>query len=605
MSGVRVTRLLINNYRGWDRLDLRLRGHVLLAGVPRSGRSDIIAALRRVLDPASSQARPFDIHQRSTAAETIQSEGSPATPGEEAPVRPQFAEVEVTLTDLDPEVQQLFDGYLEPLDPDGCASDDIDADPSADQCVRLTYRLTYDADADLLEAFIYYPVRSDPAMSQYSRVPAATRRALPILGLNSAQPLQLRAGAALRRILDAREPDAANVAFTALSDAVGSAVAGLSADAAVAGAVDQVLQTAGTGMRLGDTAVTAEDVGFVPDDGTVAALLRTLQPALRLDQAGPLALSRHGSTAMAVLSAAEAMLLANLPGAVVLADDFGDQLDAAAAEHLAALLRARSGQLWLSTRRPEAARAFEPTELVRLTRHGGVRAHHQLDKITDRKALPAMRQLHTQLLAAMSARTVAITEGPHDVAVYSMVDRRYPPNLLPLSTFGVRLVAAGTGQDGGIDQIPRVAALARALGFRVIAVIDRDKDSAQAETQVSRIEAACDVVIRLPAGAIERAMLAGIRLDAIVVASATLTEYGIPDPAVGRTGDAALTELCKVVHKQGLHEQLLEALYTETATHPPLIQTVLSTIVTLAATPLSGNKRIDLDDVPRPVAAPK
>jgi tRNA A37 threonylcarbamoyladenosine synthetase subunit TsaC/SUA5/YrdC len=55
-------------------------------------------------------------------------------------------------------------------------------------------------------------------------------------------------------------------------------------------------------------------------------------------------------------------------------------------------------------------------------------------------------------------------------------------------------VAAGTGQDGGIDQIPRVAALARTLGFRVIAVIDRDKDSTQSETQITRIEDACDIL---------------------------------------------------------------------------------------------------------------
>ncbi|MDT5024324.1 MAG: hypothetical protein QOE61_750, partial [Micromonosporaceae bacterium] len=47
MASVRTTRLLINNFRGWERLDLRPRGHVLLAGVPRSGRSDIVAALRR------------------------------------------------------------------------------------------------------------------------------------------------------------------------------------------------------------------------------------------------------------------------------------------------------------------------------------------------------------------------------------------------------------------------------------------------------------------------------------------------------------------------------------------------------------------------------
>lgn len=140
-----------------------------------------------------------------------------------------------------------------------------------------------------------------------------------------------------------------------------------------------------------------------------------------------------------------------------------------------------------------------------------------------------------------------------------MVDRRYPPGLLSLSVYGVRLVAAGTGHDGGIDQIPRVADLARRLGFRVLAVIDRDKDGAQAASQLAKILAACDIVIRLPKGAIERAMLAGIDLDKIVAASATLTAYNIPDPVAGRADESVVTDLCKVIHKQGLHEQLLDA----------------------------------------------
>lgn len=602
-GAVRATRLLITGFRGWERLDLRPAGHVLLAGVPRAGRTDIITALARVLDPhAARNPLLSDLHQKCRAPDAGENRASNTPPV--VPTRVECAEVEVTLTDFDPDIQQLFDGYLEPLDPSGQASDDLDADPTAPQCVRLTYRLTYDGAADPPEAIVYFPARSNPAVGQYARVPAATRRALPVITLKAGLPMQLRTDGNLRRVVDARDPDAALAAFEALRDAVAGAVSTLSTDPAVTGAVDAVLSVGGAGTRLGDTAVTAAEIGFLTEDGSVGALLRTLRAAARLDAAGPLELASHGSTAIAVLSAAEAMLLASVPGAIVLADDFGDQLDAAAAEHLTALLRARSGQLWLSTRRPDAARAFEPGELVRLVRRGGVRAHYQLAKITDRKALTAMRQLHTQLLAAVTAPTVAITEGPHDVAVYSMVDRRYPPDLLPLSAHGVRLVAAGTGQDGGIDQIPRVADLARRLGFRVLAVIDRDKDGAQAAGQLAKIQAACDIVIRLPKGAIERAMLAGIGLDKIVAASATLTAYDIPDPVAGRADESAVTGLCKVIHKQGLHEQLLDALYTETTAHPPMVVVALSWIAYAASPEYSGSALIDLADISRPSVAP-
>lgn len=596
---MRVTRLLITGFRGWGRLDLRPGGHVLLAGVPRAGRTDIITALGRVLDPhAARNPLLSDLHQECPAPDAGEHRASNAP--RVATTRVECAEVEVTLTDFDPNVQQLFDGYLEPLDPSGQVSEDLDADPSAPQCVRLTYRLTHDGAAETLEAIVYFPARSNPSVGQYARVPAATRRALPVITLKAGLPMQLRANGNLRRVIDERDPDTALAAFERLRDAVTGAVSTLSTDPAVTGAVDAVLSVGGAGARLGDTAVTAAEIGFFTEDGSVGALLRTLRAAARLDSAGLLELASHGSTAIAVLSAAEAMLLASVPGAIVLADDFGDQLDAAAAEHLAALLRARSGQLWLSTRRPDAARAFEPGELVRLVRRDGGRAHYQLAKITDRKALTAMRQLHTQLLAAVTAPTVAITEGPHDIAIYSMVDRRYPPDLLPLSAHGVRLAAAGTGQDGGIDQIPRVADLARRLGFRVLAIIDRDKDGAQAASQLAKIQATCDIVIRLPKGAIERAMLAGIDLDKIVAASATLTEYDIPDPVAGRADESAVTDLCKVIRKQGLHEQLLDALYTETTAHPPTIAWALYWIAVAASPRYSGPALIDLPDIPRP-----
>lgn len=605
MTVVRITRLLVTGFRGWQHLDLRPRDHVLLAGVPRAGRSDIIAAIARVLDPAAKGARVTDLYQHvidrtvdaAADSETELTDADMATAAEVV-VRAEWAEIEVTLTDLDPEVEQHFDGFLEPLDPSGAASEDLDADPSLPQCVRLACRLTYDGVTDELTSTVYFPLGSNPALGRFMRVPAGARRALPVLLLDGGRPLQLRAGGNLRQILNGSDPDGAKAAFGSLATSVSAAVGRLSVESAITASVNAVLGSGGGTVRVEDGAVTATHVGFLAEDGTVGALLRALQPALKLDRGGLLPLSSHGSTTTAVLSAAEAMLLASVPGAIVLADDFGDHLDTAAAEHVAAMLRARAGQIWLSTRRPEAARAFDPAELVRLVRPGGIRSHHQLRRITDRKALAAMRQLHTQLLAALTSPTVAITEGPHDLVVYGFVDRRMPPGGLPLSAHGVRLVAAGTGQDGGIDQIPRVAALARQLGFRVLAVIDQDKDDAE---KVKRVRAECDVVIRLPKGAIERAMLAGIPATTIATAATTtLREFGLPDPLAEATDEPAITNLCKVIHKQGLHEQLLEALYAESRSHPPMIAAVLDKIVLAGSATYTGDPLIDLPEIPRP-----
>ncbi|TDB75121.1 hypothetical protein E1165_12380 [Micromonospora sp. KC723] len=295
--------------------------------------------------------------------------------------------------------------------------------------------------------------------------------------------------------------------------------------------------------------------------------------------------------------------MATAPGAVILADDFGDQLDTANAEHLAARLRASAGQLWLSTRRPEVARAFEPEELVRLTRRGGVRAWHRLERPADRRAIRAMRQLHTQLLPALTSPTVAITEGPHDLVVYGTVDRQRLPGAAPLSAVGVRLVAAGTGQDGGIGEIPVVADLARSLGFRVIALIDRDKAE---EQTIKQLEASCHVVVRLPPKtAIEGALLAGADIAAIRAASATLTAFLNQDPAEGVPDTKVVDAVKHSLHKKSLHEPFLDALVEETQTPPPMIVDVLDHVATAASTSYSGPAIIDIPAVAPPgVAVP-
>ncbi|WP_131831589.1 hypothetical protein [Pseudofrankia asymbiotica] len=362
-----------------------------------------------------------------TAAETTVADGASVQDG--------CAEIEVTLAGFDPEVEQMFDGYIEALDPSGVASHDPYADPSLPQCVRIACRVSYDSVADEITTVVYYPSRSNPALGDFARVPAATRRALPVVVLDAARPLQLRAGGNLRHIVDAIDPGGAKEAFASLRKSVSAAVDSLSAESVITSSVGAVLGTDGAAVRIGEP-VVATDVGFVAEDGTVGSLLRALQPAVKLDCAGLLPLSSHGSTTTAVFSAAEAMLVASVPGAIVLADDFGGQLDTTATEHVAAMLRARAGQVWLSTRRPEAARAFDPADLVRLVRPGGIRSHHQLERITDRKALAARgwRVERRQAAGRVVGRGWPSRRGDRPVAGLRrrwQLGRRYPAGHVP------------------------------------------------------------------------------------------------------------------------------------------------------------------------------
>ena len=102
---MRVIRLRMQRFRGFAKATLLTNGPVALVGEPRAGRTDVITALRRVLEPRSTAARvdPLDVHRPLPPA----SDDGP----------PPLTEVEVTLTELGPAIEQLLDARLELIDP--------------------------------------------------------------------------------------------------------------------------------------------------------------------------------------------------------------------------------------------------------------------------------------------------------------------------------------------------------------------------------------------------------------------------------------------------------------------------------------------------------
>jgi putative ATP-dependent endonuclease of the OLD family len=618
---VRITRLRATNFRGWHDLDLRPSGHVLVVGEPRAGRTDLVLALTRVLDPRSTRAQPStaDIYQRVTYPSTETSAGAAESGGSEAMslapteglaeaapaagdsailvTRADFGEVEVTLVNLDSDLEQEADGALEPLLGDGTVDVSGNADASAPLGLRIAYRVTYDAATDTLEHRVYFPLLSDPASDKYVRVPTSVRLMIPVVFLDAARPLQLRAEGLLRRLIAEHDPEAATTALPALETQVVAAAGALSGTAAISTVLNAVLSDTGPARRIGDHPVRATDVQFLPDDGSLAGLLRAVQPVLNLDQAGPLSLSNHGSTTSAVLAASEALILASsTEGALIVGDDIGEGLDGPATEQLAGAFRARSAQVWLTTRRADAARAFEVGEIVRLTRHTGVRALHVVSPPVDRKEAAVHRHVQGQLLPALTARTVAIAEGRHDLAALSAADRRRGASDLPLAAHGIRLISADTGSGGGTTQIPRVAHLAKQLGFRIVALIDGDPAKTSAVT-VKEIEDACDAVVRLPdTMAVERAILAGATAAQIRTASAIFAEFGQPDPTDGKDEKDVPKAVMNALHSSGLHEQFLGALVDETGALPPVLNNALLGASLAGAPGYAGPKRIDLTD---------
>ena len=579
-----ITQVRVTNFRGWDELDLRPRGHVVVIGEPRAGRSDLIAALTRVLDPRSTRMQPMtgDIHQDMSSGTQVMAD---------------YAEVQVTLTQLPADVELEADGALEPLLPDGTVDESGNANPAAPLGLRLAYRVSYDAPTDILEHRVFYPVASDPTLNKYVRVPTAVRELLPVVFLGASRPLQLRAEGVLRRLVTDHDSVNATAALQALEADIAVAASRMSANAAIQAVLDAVLTQDGPARRIGDSPVTAADVQFLPEDGSLAGLLRAVQPVLRLDQAGPLPLASHGSTVAAALSAAEALLLCSaIPGALVIGDDVGEGLDGPTTEQLTGALRQASSQVLLTTRRVDAVRAFETNEVVRLTRHTGTRLVHQVSPPVDRKEASVHRHIQGQLLPALTATTLAVSEGRHDLSAFSAADRRQIATVLPLAAHGVRLISADSGSGGGTSQIPLVASLAKQLGYRVVAIVDGDPVK-YATAALTQIEAACDVVVRLPTSvAVERAILIGATVAHIRAAASVFPTFGQPDPTLGQSDNDVAAAVTQLLHKKGLHEQFFRALVDETGVLPPVMESALANVANCSSPIYTGPSRIDLVD---------
>jgi hypothetical protein len=209
-----------------------------------------------------------------------------------------------------------------------------------------------------------------------------------------------------------------------------------------------------------------------------------------------------------------------------------------------------------------------------------MRRHHQLAVTTDKKVRLARRQLHLLLLPAMTTRSVALLEGPHDLEGYGAVAERrlMDSGTLPPAAYGVRKIAAGIGGGGGKEQLPKLASLAGELGFHVRVVIDNDKPGGDTAL-LAELDGLAEQVIQLPERtAVERALARGLPPDAQRTALGAINDlYGLRLD-VDEIKDADLEEIIvkQLKQKNGLHQPFVAALPDGAV--PPLAAEVLDTL---------------------------
>ncbi|NGX46254.1 MAG: DNA replication and repair protein RecF [Chlamydiae bacterium] len=571
---MKIRFISISNFRGFEKIELKPRDHVLLVGGPGAGRSDLIEALWRVLSAESSRyalLEDLDFFNRDLAKRI---------------------EIEVVLGDLGPHLEQAFLDRLELWDLDTGQliqelSPGSDRDPdSLENVVRFCYRAVWDSDQQQARQWVDFPKFSDPEGEYFHHVPRILREELPVAFVSSSGlPLSLGARGDLRKLINAQDKTDFPGSLDRLIDGIAELAEGIVQSQDLAKIIERILEPLRIPLGLGDR--SASDIlQFAPEGGSLASILRGLQPIMKLrEDLGFLPLIRHGSTLRALLQLSQALARSDSSDAVIVVDDFGENIDIDIAQHLASILQNRAAQLWLSTLRGSVGQCFRLEDMVRLTvSSDGVRCAHIGQVPVSKAERLALRHLHLQILPAISSQAVVVVEGPHDrsvlaaAAVKLNMEEGVP---LPASQRIAFLDAGAAEGSGGVSAIPRLASLARNLGFHVIAIIDCDRDAEAAEQHLIQNLEAANVVIRWPQGyAIEKALLNGLDEEDIRTALKDLSEaHSIPlgfDPntlSAGKLVDRAMRFLKS---SGGLHAPFVDALPENCI--PPLVRKCLEEI---------------------------
>ena len=579
---MQIRELHIRHFRGFSDLLIRPKGHVVVLGEPGAGRSNLLEGIARVLDADASRTRvttELDFHNRDTS---------------------QAIQISVTLADLGPDLEQQFLEHLEFWDStEECLVEESEEPETVDgdeyeMVLRLEYFARWLPAEERSEEWVHYPKESDPSAESFVHV---RRRDIADLGFgalhwSAGRILDLSPRGSFRRVIDGTAGGDFATAIAQYVQDVGQAAEQFTNALQVKDALEEVFEP--LRKALG---VSAQDLSqviqFAPDGGSPSGLLRSLGPSIDLnDGSGFLPAWRRGSTISALLRIAEALALSTSAGGILAIDDLGDSLDAATAAHMSFSIRKDGGQVWVTTRIPSVAEVFEPQEVIRLGRDaGGLMSAYQGRRPTSKSESVAAKHWHRNLLPALTFRSVVVVEGPNDfAALHSLALRLAKERDEPLpATQGVSIISAGFTGSGGYPSVLRLAASAKDIGLRSVAVVDGDP-AQDAKDFLEKNKSLADTVIRLPErAAVEAAILRDLADDVIKQAlSDAAYSAGLATPgSLDQLSDGQLNRAAvSFIKGNSLHAQFVEALAPENL--PPLAIQVLTEAILAATGQSSG-----------------
>ena len=579
---MQIRELHIRHFRGFSDLLIRPKGHVVILGEPSAGRSNLLEGIARVLDADASRNRvtnELDFHNRDTS---------------------QAIQISVTLADLGPDLEQQFLEHLEFWDrtceclvEESERPETVDGD-ECEMVLRLEYFGRWLPAEERSEEWVHYPKDSDPSADSFVH---ARRRDIADLGFGAlhwsgGRILDLSSRGSFRRVIDGTAGGDFATAIAQYVQDVGQAAERFTNALQVKDALEEVFEPLRQALGV-STQDLSQVIQFAPDGGSPSGLLRSLGPSIDLgDGSGFLPAWRRGSTISALLRIAEALALSTSAGGVLAIDDLGDSLDAATAAHMSFSIRKAGDQVWVTTRLPSVAEVFEPQEVIRLGRDaGGVASAYQGRRPTSKSESVAAKHWHRNLLPALTYRSVVVVEGPNDfAALHALALRLAKERDDPLpATQGVSMISAGFTGSGGYPSVLRLAASAKDIGLRSVAVVDGDPTQ-DAKDFLEANKGLANAVVRLPErAAIEVAILHNLTDDVIRQALRDAAySAGLATPTnVDELSDGQLNkEAISFIKRNSLHAQFVEALAPENL--PPLAIQVLTEAVHAATGQSAG-----------------
>lgn len=563
-------------------MPLKPSGNVVLMGESGAGRSDLINAISKVLDPdviRTGSTTELDFHQRNT----------------EIPI-----DISVTIGNLGSDLEQHFLNYLEVWDIEGdrlieeSESPEEVAGQNREWVLRVAYRGQWLPDQERCDDLVYYPKYSDLSTQSFRRASIADieRLGFTLLRYESGRILDLGSRGIFRKIVQRSPGDDFTAALSGYVQSIADAAAQFTASNQVKAALGEVIVSMREILRIQAAADVSQLISFSPEGGSPSGLLRSLGPTIDLGGgAGALPAWRQGSTVGTLFRLAESIALSTGSRVIVAVDDLGDGMDPASAMHFGAVIRSIAGQTWITTRLPSVAEIFEPNEVIRLSRAlDGTRSAHQGAAPTTKSEAIAARHWRRNLLPTFTYHSIIVVEGPHDLAaLHSLAIRLCTEGGVCLPAgYSAAIISAGATGGGGYSAVLRLTALAKEMGLCAVGVIDGDTD-AGAKSFVTAHAGDANAVIRYPDScAIEYSIVHGvpdasIRQALVDVSSA----MGLTPPAglAGLTGATLEARAIKFIKDKTIHAAFIDALpFSDIA---PLAKTLLEKAVMAAREQLS------------------